>query len=248
MNSKVIKYFEYKDLKLPVKIISDKRCRRINISINNKYIRISKPIYVSLKSALNFLSESSKKVYDIYKKLNQNLNYEDEFKEGMIILYHGEEKILKIEYIDKNYSYINIENEYIVLNLSVKYKGIDNKDINLIFKECFKAFLKEDTKYLLENRLNYWCNVLKEIYNRVSIKCQKTVWGSAVSKSKNLNFNMKIAMLPKEASDYIIVHELCHFKEPNHSSKFWNLVQQYIPNYKEIKLYLKNNMRYFDII
>ncbi len=73
----------------------------------------------------------------------------------------------------------------------------------------------------------------------VFIKNQKTRWGSC-SKKGNLNFNYKIALLPEKMVEYVIVHELCHLKEFNHSKKFWELVAKTVPNYQEIKRDLKN--------
>ncbi len=71
-------------------------------------------------------------------------------------------------------------------------------------------------------------------YNQINIKNQKTRWGSC-SKKGNLNFNYKIKFLPTKLADYIIVHELCHLKEFNHSRKFWNLVGRTFANYKDIR-------------
>lgn len=71
-------------------------------------------------------------------------------------------------------------------------------------------------------------------YSKISIRNQKTRWGSC-SKKGNLNFSYKIALLPKKYLDYIIVHELCHLEEFNHSPDFWNLVARTIPDYKEIR-------------
>ncbi|MDO8240365.1 MAG: M48 family metallopeptidase [Candidatus Moranbacteria bacterium] len=71
-------------------------------------------------------------------------------------------------------------------------------------------------------------------YNRVAIKNQKTCWGSCSQKA-NLNFNYKIINLPDEMRDYVIVHELCHLQELNHSKRFWNLVSQTVPNYRTLR-------------
>ncbi|MBU1289943.1 M48 family metallopeptidase [Patescibacteria group bacterium] len=71
-------------------------------------------------------------------------------------------------------------------------------------------------------------------FNRISVKNQKTRWGSCSEKG-NLNFNYRIVLLPIEMADYIIVHELCHLGELNHSPKFWNLVARAMPNYLEIR-------------
>lgn len=75
-------------------------------------------------------------------------------------------------------------------------------------------------------------------FNKINIKNQKTRWGSC-SKKGNLNFNYKIALLPEKLSDYIIVHEICHLGEFNHSRKFWNLVARVTPDYQDIKEELK---------
>lgn len=76
-------------------------------------------------------------------------------------------------------------------------------------------------------------------YKRVTIKNQKTRWGSC-SKKGNLNFNYKIVFLPEPLVDYLIVHELCHLGEFNHSSKFWELVSRTVPDFKSLKKRLHN--------
>lgn len=67
-------------------------------------------------------------------------------------------------------------------------------------------------------------------YKNISIKNTKTRWGSC-SRRSYLNFNYKIALIPEHLADYIIVHELCHLGQFNHSQKFWNLVAETIPDY-----------------
>jgi predicted metal-dependent hydrolase len=75
-------------------------------------------------------------------------------------------------------------------------------------------------------------------WKRIAIKNQKTRWGSC-SKSGNLNFNFKIALLPDRAAEYVVVHELCHLAQMNHSKKFWDLVAQTIPEHRKIRQQLK---------
>lgn len=87
---------------------------------------------------------------------------------------------------------------------------------------------------LVKERLEYYNKFYNLKYNRISIRNQKSRWGSC-SRKGNLNFNYKILQLPAEIRDYIIVHELCHLQEFNHSKNFWDLVSQTVPNYKEIR-------------
>lgn len=71
-------------------------------------------------------------------------------------------------------------------------------------------------------------------FNKITIKSQKTRWGSC-SKHRNLNINYKVLFLPPKFRDYIIIHELCHLKEFNHSNRFWRLVSRMMPEYLEIR-------------
>jgi predicted metal-dependent hydrolase len=97
---------------------------------------------------------------------------------------------------------------------------------------------KHRAHMLVSERLAYFNQYYGFSWNTIIIKKTKSRWGSC-SLQGNLNFNYKIALLPLELADYIIVHELCHLKEMNHSIDFWNLVEQKIPDYRELRKSLK---------
>lgn len=98
---------------------------------------------------------------------------------------------------------------------------------------------KEKARAFVKSRLEYFNNFYGYAYNRISIKDTKSRWGSCSTKA-NLNFNYKIIFLPPELADYIIVHELCHLKEMNHSPNFWILVAHTLPNYKKLRKSLRD--------
>ena len=91
-----------------------------------------------------------------------------------------------------------------------------------------------------DERVEYFNKIYNFSFNKILIKNQKTRWGSCSNKG-NLNFNYKILFLPEALRDYIIVHELCHLKEFNHSKNFWKLISRAIPDYSEIKNELRKN-------
>lgn len=98
---------------------------------------------------------------------------------------------------------------------------------------------KERARVYIYQRVNFFNRKYRFSFNRIAIRNQRSLWGSCSSK-RNLNFNYRLLFLPQQISDYIIVHELCHLQELNHSSKFWELVAQAIPEYKERKKRLRN--------
>lgn len=98
---------------------------------------------------------------------------------------------------------------------------------------------------LAKERIGHFNGFYGYKFNKINIKNQKTRWGSC-SKKGNLNFNYKILFLSQGLSDYIIVHELCHLGEFNHSRKFWNLVAKTVPDYLKIKSELKKTGISFD--
>lgn len=99
---------------------------------------------------------------------------------------------------------------------------------------------KDAAQALVEKKIAKFNKVYKFKFNKANIKNQKTRWGSC-SKKGNLNFNYKIALLPEKLAEYVVVHELCHLGQFNHSQKFWNLVAKTMPDYLEIKEDLKRS-------
>ena len=89
---------------------------------------------------------------------------------------------------------------------------------------------RESVRAFAHDRLAHFNQFYNLTYARVAIRNQRTRWGSCSQKG-NLNFHYKIALLPEHLRDYVIVHELCHLAQMNHSAKFWQLVAQTIPNH-----------------
>ena len=97
---------------------------------------------------------------------------------------------------------------------------------------------KKKALELVVSRLEYFNATYNFKYNSVKIKNATSRWGSCSSKG-NLNFNYRIVLIDSKLSDYIIVHELCHLGEFNHSEMFWELVEKTIPDYIHIREELK---------
>ncbi len=98
--------------------------------------------------------------------------------------------------------------------------------------------LKEKAKAVLQKKAEYYALLMGVSFGRITIRKQKTRWGSCSSKG-NLSFNCMLMRLPEELINYVVVHELAHLKQMNHSSKFWAEVGAVLPNYKALRKELK---------
>ena len=106
------------------------------------------------------------------------------------------------------------------------------KDGNKAEKQ--KLYTDEEFKTIVEETANELIKKTRLIPNKVRIRDIKYAWGSC-SVNKNITISYKLICYSKETIKYVILHELCHIKYMNHSKNFWNLVEIYMPNYKEIK-------------
>ena len=99
--------------------------------------------------------------------------------------------------------------------------------------------MKKDAIKLLPSRCEYYAPLMGVSYNRIAIKAQRSRWGSCSTK-KNLNFNCLLMLCPEEIQDYVVVHELSHLKEMNHSPAFWAEVGKILPDYKIRRRWLRS--------
>lgn len=97
---------------------------------------------------------------------------------------------------------------------------------------------RDEIKEKITQRVQYYSLKMDVTYNRVSVRNQKTRWGSCSSKG-NLNFNYRLFYLSEELLDYVVVHELAHRRHMNHSKDFWQEVEVYFPDYKACRKQLK---------
>ena len=100
--------------------------------------------------------------------------------------------------------------------------------------------LRERAKSVLAQRTAYFARQIGVTYGKITVRDQKTRWGSC-SQTGNLNFNFRLILAPLEVLDYVVVHELCHRRQMNHSTQFWQEVAQVLPDYRKRKAWLTEN-------
>jgi predicted metal-dependent hydrolase len=134
-------------------------------------------------------------------------------------------------------SYLIEKSKWLMQKLEHYSKSSPLNDINfhsLSFQEN-----KANAEKLALKIVNKYCKKYQFKYNKIFIKDHKTKWGSCSNKG-NINLNYRIIFLPRKLAEYVIVHELCHLKELNHTNKYWKLVEKILPNYKQHLVELQN--------
>lgn len=111
--------------------------------------------------------------------------------------------------------------------------------LELLSQEEIRA-LADQAALIIPERVRYYAPLIGVTYGRITIRNQRTKWGSCTAKG-NLNFNCLLMLTPPEVIDSIVVHELCHRKEMNHSIRFYAEVLRVFPDYKKWEKWLKDN-------
>ncbi len=206
---------------IPFTLRKSKRAKRIIIKIDiSGNLELVIPFYSSIKAGTIFLEKQTDWIKKHFTKLDRSKNkYSFLGREIQIC----ENKEMKKDFF--------FEDEKNILQI---------KDSDATADAYYKWLRKEAETYLIERTYKIACKINFHP-NRISLRNQKNRWGSCTSQ-KNISLNIKLMQFEPELIDYVIIHELCHLKEMNHSQKFWQLVQSFLPNYKELRKKLRGNI------
>jgi len=161
----------------------------------------------------------------------QSLSDKKETKSGDTIPYLGQNLEVIQRQNRRNANSIQLERNGLVVAI-----GSASSRLNLVLEQWYRM----QAAKLINERAEKLSACLGLPYNRIIIRGQKTRWGSCSHKG-NLSFNWKLIMAPEPVIDYVIIHELAHLKEMNHTKRFWELVGEHCPRWREHKKWLKDH-------
>lgn len=137
------------------------------------------------------------------------------------------------EFLNKNEAWISKQ----MNEIKVKKKSVESGNVENVTLDKIKA-LADQALETIPTRVEYFARIIGVTYGNITIRNQKTRWGSCSSKG-NLNFNYQLYYLPDELLDYVVIHELAHRRYMDHSKEFWAEVEKYCPDYRERRQQLK---------
>jgi len=220
-----------------IQLIKSRRAKHISITIKPfKEVRVSVPIQVSFAEAENvvrkkvdWIKKHQLKIKSAEQKrtvFNESTNFRTK-KHKLIIRKTDGEKLtagisdgeIKVYYPER--------------------LGVEHKSVQFFIRKVIEEALRIEAKQFLPIRVNELAAKYNFNYNKVFIKNIKSRWGSC-SKKGNVNFSLHLMVLPGELIDYVILHELAHTVEHNHSKNFWKVLDKIYGNAKTVDRKLKD--------
>ena len=165
-----------------------------------------------------------------YRRLAEN-PVNNSWNDGSSLLFLGQPHMIKIRPVTGQ-SGVELADKVITVNISTDAAGT--------VPGLLKSWYVNQASGILAGRTAEWSGKIGVRPNRIVIKEQQTRWGSCSSLG-NINYNWRIVMAPVSIIDYLVVHELCHLRVPNHSTDFWRLVASFLPDFKDRRNWLRQN-------
>lgn len=221
-------------------ILTRSRRKTVGIRVNeNGEVRVSAPLNISDKQLRDIML---KKISWIVKKqeelrrLYKESCTKNEYADGETFSYLGKEYILRIMKGSLPEG-ITLEGSNIVIAIDENRASIEGDQY---IRSVLRRFYITQFSDIIKDRIDFFSPQIGVCPQKVTVREQKTRWGSCSSKG-NISLNWKLVMAPIEVIDYVIVHELCHMKEMNHSKNYWNLVKTILPDFDVRRKWLKVN-------
>lgn len=201
--------------------------RTLSLSINkDAELVVRAPKKLSLEKIFQYINEKEKWILTKQKEISSRKTYNSNILDYSEYLFLGKRyKLMQTRGIKK----IEMTSEYIC--------APDSIDKDAIMLSIRKWYVKT-AKNILYERIEYYSKLMNLSYNSLKIENCKSRWGSCDTK-RNIRLNFRLIMLPHSLLDYVVVHELSHLVEFNHSKNFYKIMQVVIPNYKSLAKEIK---------
>ena len=223
-----------------VEVVRTNRKKSASIRLSDDLVRVSVPLTLSDNRIRDLITQRTSW---IKKKLQEQSDLPrltpKEYVSGEKVTYLGKNYRLKV--LKGNYPSVRMHRGYIEVT-ALKDDTDPKTSIRLLLIDWYKSHAE---KRLIEKTQRF-SKVIGVEPKSICVKDYKSRWGSC-SAHGDISYNWRIILAPHSIVDYVVVHELCHMLEHNHSSKYWKHVECYMPKWRECRQWLKDNYFSMDI-
>ncbi len=202
-----------------------KRAHRLSLKIATKpflHVRVTKPARCPAYYVHQFLQQQTDWVMK-YLPMPVAIN------DGGYVLFRGAHYHIKLLAATKSASKVRIEQGNIIVSAD-----------NIVLTDHLRRFFKQQAKKILPPRVNHYADLLNKQVHKITLSDTQSQWGRCNIKNE-ISINWRLIMAPDNVSDYVCAHEAAHLVEMNHSSAFWQIVDEISPERKKAQQWLKNN-------
>lgn len=195
--------------------------------------RVYAPKHMRLRDVDELVRQHASSLREMHRELDQKLDADRRQRpvsEGSRIAVEGRLRTLKLERGAPN----------CVVTVETLHLTLPTPEDESAVRAALKQALSRRALERIRERIDYYHPAIGSHYGRVTVRDQRSRWGSCSSRH-NLNFNWKLIMAPPRVLDYVVIHELCHLWELNHSQRFWQRVCTHMPDYQEWRKWLKTH-------
>lgn len=218
------------------------RAKRIRLIVTPEKIEVVSPRGVSKKQLHSFVESHQEWVERTCLKLKEKKKNikklaPDRYENGVQIPFRGQQVKIKLQQSSVKQIKIQLDREELLISYPLALAYQENSElIRLAIISWMKGQAMLDVKHYVDVYAKMY-----ELYPRsIKIKSQKSRWGSC-GIHDDININWLLVLAPSEVMEYVVVHEICHIKERNHSTRFWTLVEKNFPAYQKQRNWLKKN-------
>ena len=235
----------------PIKILAfdysirrSQRAKKTRIIVTTEKVEVVAPLRVSERKIHDFVESQQDWIVSATEKViknKQSINKwtPEKYTDGVTVPFRGEQH--KIQLKATQARRINIVFESGVFNIHLP-EDLKTEDHHQLIRQSLMQWMQSQAAEDVKQMIDIYAKKYNLYPRNIRLKTQKSRWGSC-GIHNDINLNWLLILTPPKVMEYVVIHELCHIQERNHSANFWALVEQHCPDYKELRLWLKQNGR-----
>ena len=227
-----------KSLNIRLEIVRTRRGKSVLIEVHPESVRIRAPHFLPITEIHEILRRREDWIKEkVHLQSQRKLIFEKKYQDEEIFSYLGRSYRLQLIASKVLQPSVSLQGKFIVVAYPQNATNVAKK---MMVKKSLESWYCQRGKIFIEKRTHYFAKKINVIPKSIKVRAYKSRWGSC-SSTGDICFNWRIMIASPMIINYVIIHELCHILEHNHSSRFWQYVAQYMPDYREHRTWLKKN-------